>query len=113
MDRRKALKLLGSVVVGLVGTQTVAKAEDLLKLDTDYVFQEKDLENIIINRKDGSQISVPFQEVFDSLKPISTQWNFPSPRNTDEYLIKINDIVLGLRSDGVVVWKKLEESAKD
>ena len=48
----------------------------------------------------------------DFLKPLTVQWKIRC-NGGEYYLVQIDDIAFGLRSDGVLVWKKLEEGDED
>ena len=92
MNRRIALKLLGAVVVGFAGTWVHAETvKDNLPLETldckdgvcgedsnstisynqgpqDISFGEEGIRNIIIERKNGKVITIPFSEICDALE---------------------------------------------
>jgi len=83
MDRRKALKLFGILFACLVGRPVLAKelkiengtevTHDFLILrdsnkPIDYVFEENGIGNIIIERKNGTKIEVPFSDICDALQ---------------------------------------------
>jgi hypothetical protein len=72
MNRRKALKIFGAIFVCLAG-RPVARAGDRLGLNhdlskpTDYVFCEQGIGNIIIERRNGAKIVIPFSEIVEAL----------------------------------------------
>ena len=97
MNRRIALKLLGAVVVGFAGTWVHAETvKDNLPLETldckdgvcgedsnstisnsiisynqgpqDISFGEEGIRNIIVERKNGKVITIPFSEICDALE---------------------------------------------
>ena len=79
MNRRIALKLLGAVAVGFVGSWVSAETvkDELTLTDSvihlitgpqDVTFGEEGIRNIIIERKSGKVITIPFSEICDALE---------------------------------------------
>lgn len=80
MTRRTALKLLGAMIVCLVGNP-VASATDKKTYDSghikddwrysktlDYAFSEEGIGNIIIETKDGEKLIIPFSDIVEALR---------------------------------------------
>lgn len=73
MDRRKALKCLGLMAVCVGGQPVLAKKPKLVvdsasqARPTDYIFYEEGLRNIIIMRKNGEELRIPFNEIVEAL----------------------------------------------
>ena len=63
MNRRKALKILGALVVCLGGR---AEASELGLMD--YTFVEEGIGKIIIKKKNGSQLIIPFSDIVKALE---------------------------------------------
>jgi len=77
MDRRKALKIFGALFVCLAGHPVLANTnKDSLFLSdavlgfepTSYTFSEAGIKDIIIERKNGKRIVVPFSDIVDALE---------------------------------------------
>ena len=83
MKRRSALKLLGTLLVCLGGRAVMADESIIYDDNTssgdflskyqkptisDYIFYEEGMGNIIIKRKDGTKIEVPFSDICDALE---------------------------------------------
>ncbi len=78
MNRRKALKIFGALFVVLAGRPVEAKqlaksSEHLFDVSrwtqpVDYHFSEAGMGDIIIERKSGKKIVVPFSEICDALE---------------------------------------------
>lgn len=77
MTRRTALKALGTLLVCLAGKNVMAEDKTQSNIITDnwwentpqsYVFQEKGISSIIIEKKDGSKLVVPFSEIVEALE---------------------------------------------
>ena len=78
MDRRNALKLFGALFVCLAGhpvhaedlivdSGTMKMSGDWLSRPTDYTFNEEGIGNIVIERKDGTRLIVPFSDIVEAL----------------------------------------------
>jgi len=80
MNRRNALRLLGSLIVFLGGTPVIAKEEqDNLTLQgaisnsaiilgpIDFEIDSENVRNLVIRRKEGKLV-IPFAEIIDALK---------------------------------------------
>jgi len=73
MERRKVLKLFGALFVCFAGHSVLAdtKKQGAIKwnpLPQDYYFTEKGMGDIIIERKNGNKIIVPFSDICDALE---------------------------------------------
>jgi hypothetical protein len=75
MEKRNALKLLGILIVGLVGRFTLADDKsprlefrplDLKPLD--YVIYEDSVRNIIIYTKEERKLVIPFDDIVKALE---------------------------------------------
>ena len=75
MNRRNALRILGSMCVCLLGKPAVVYAE-LLKgnnitfntdFATDFTLCETGIRNIIIQKRDGTKLIIPFCEIVKAL----------------------------------------------
>lgn len=70
MERRSALKLLGTLFVCLTG-MAVAKEEDIISIEPtplNYIFHQNGINNIIINCVDGTELVVPFADIVKAIK---------------------------------------------
>jgi len=77
MDRRNALKIFGMLFVCLAGRPVLAdteKGDNFLTSaatpffePTNYHFSEKGMGNIIIERKNGKMIVIPFADIIEAL----------------------------------------------
>jgi hypothetical protein len=72
MNRRTVLKLLGCMVALYGGKPIMAedlflKFEDPNQTPIDWIFEAKQIKNIIIRTKD-SEITIPFSEIVTSLQ---------------------------------------------
>jgi len=79
MNRETALKILGMLIICL-GGDPIMKPKDYVTKDdflcfsdlssqpTDYIFEEEGMGNIIIKRKDGNKIIVPFSDIINALE---------------------------------------------
>jgi len=74
INRRNALRLFGSLFVCLAGRVVLAQEKtalqfrDDLDIPSDYIFNEEGMGNIIIERKNGKKIIVPFSDIVDALE---------------------------------------------
>ena len=77
MDRRKALKMFGTLFICLAGHPVISSANaiddelslfQLLNKPVDYHFSEEGMGNIIIECKDGTELIVPFSDIVEALK---------------------------------------------
>ena len=75
MNRRKALKAIGLVVAcGIAkvsessGAQSLGNLTDIQWNPANYEFSEEGLNKLIITRKGGKKIEIPFSEIFDALE---------------------------------------------
>jgi len=87
MERRNALKILGTMMACIVGSRSMTgvaetstylpgfdHTEDSAPISEltitpqkDFVFSEGGIRNIVIRRKDKSVVSIPFSEIIDAL----------------------------------------------
>jgi hypothetical protein len=75
MTRRKALKIFGALFVCLAGRTTV-EAKEMTDVTlsnpwaqpTTYTFSEGGIKDIIIEKKDGSKLIVPFSDIVEALE---------------------------------------------
>jgi len=79
MDRETALKILGTLIICLGGSPIMKPKDnvttddalcftDIFSQPTDYIFEEEGIGNIIIKRKDGNKIIVPFSDIINALE---------------------------------------------
>ena len=79
MNRRNALKFIGAMVACVAGTAVPVKSDDnlsdgssdnMLKLYSgpmDYTFGVDGIRNIVFQRKDKPDITIPFSDIVDAL----------------------------------------------
>lgn len=75
MTRNNALKLLGAFVACVNGSWGIAD-DDIIKLSptcewdapSNVYFEETGLGKVVIKRKNGKKIEIPFSELFDALE---------------------------------------------
>ncbi len=74
MKRRKALKVMGAMVVCWAGSASAAEEKRAGERPwyesdpLDFQFNEAGINNLIIIRKNGEKITIPFSEIVDALK---------------------------------------------
>jgi len=116
IDRRAALKLLGTIIVCLGGRPVRAEEIGTVKLDqpswleaSSFQFDEGGLKDIIIIRKDKKEIKIPFSEIADALVEPIIDWGPVISIDGKRYpFMRFRSLELGARSDGVVVWRKVK-----
>ena len=76
-NKKQALKLLGLMCICQGGKMSKHKAKDIiatfdgidiLNTQYDWTFSEEGMRNLIIDKKDGSQIVIPFSYNFDLIE---------------------------------------------
>lgn len=79
LDRRKALQLFGTMFVCLVASKTshgdttldsAIRFSDTQTRPLNYHFIEAGIGDIIIEKKNGQELRVPFSEIVDALEEI-------------------------------------------